>query len=74
MHDQHAAPKSDIEIAHEAPIQPILDVAQTKLGIAPKDLLLYGHHKAKISLDYLRTLGTRPNGINQATIFPKTVK
>jgi formate--tetrahydrofolate ligase len=62
MHDQHASPKSDIQIAQEASIRPILEVASEKLGIPPKDLLLYGHHKAKISLDYLRTLENRPNG------------
>ena len=37
-------------------------MAQAKLGIEPRDLLLYGHYKAKISLDYLRTLESRPNG------------
>jgi formate--tetrahydrofolate ligase len=62
MHDQHAHPKSDIEIAHEAPIRPITEVATEKLGIPQQDLLLYGHHKAKVSLDYLRTLDSRPNG------------
>jgi formate--tetrahydrofolate ligase len=62
MHDQHANPKSDIQIAQEAQMRPILDVARAKLGIDPKDLLLYGHYKAKISLDYLRTLENRPNG------------
>ena len=43
-------------------MRPIVDVARAKLGIEPKDLLLYGHHKAKISLDYLRSLNGRPNG------------
>ena len=62
MHDQHANPKSDIQIAQETQIRPILDVARTKLGIDQKDLLLYGHYKAKISLDYLRTLNSRPSG------------
>src|SRR5499426_2420141 len=62
MHDQHLTPKTDIQIAQEAQIRPILDVARSKLGIDPKDLLLYGHYKAKISLDYLRTLESRPNG------------
>src|SRR5262245_43727022 len=61
MHDQHASPKTDIQIAQEASIRPILDVARTRLGIEAKDLLLYGHYKAKISLDYLRTLDSRPN-------------
>lgn len=62
MHDQHAFPKTDIEIAQETPIRPIVDVASQKLGIDPKDLMLYGHHKAKISLGYLRTLENRPDG------------
>jgi formate--tetrahydrofolate ligase len=62
MHDQHSNPKSDIQIAQEAHMRPIVDVARAKLGIEPKDLLLYGHHKAKISLDYLRSLDGRPNG------------
>jgi formate--tetrahydrofolate ligase len=62
MHDQHAHPKSDIEIAHEAAIRPITAVATEKLGIPQQDLLLYGHHKAKVSLDYLRTLDSRPSG------------
>src|SRR5262245_52730584 len=62
MHDQHANPKTDIQIAQETQIRPILDIARGKLGIDPKDLLLYGHYKAKISLDYLRTLDSRPNG------------
>ena len=56
MHDQHANPKSDIQIAQETTIRPILEVAKSRLGIEPKDLLLYGHYKAKISLDYLRSL------------------
>ncbi|HET9218581.1 MAG TPA: formate--tetrahydrofolate ligase, partial [Terriglobia bacterium] len=62
MHNQHLDPKTDIQIAQEATIRPILDVAKSKLGIDAKNLLLYGHYKAKISLDYLRTLDTRPNG------------
>src|SRR5688572_18771150 len=62
MHNQHLDAKSDIQIAQEASIRPILDVAKSKLGIDPKDLLLYGHYKAKISLDYLRALEARPSG------------
>src|SRR6058998_4236233 len=41
---------------------PIAKVGRQKLGIELHDLLLYGHFKAKISLDYLRTLENRPNG------------
>jgi formate--tetrahydrofolate ligase len=62
MHDQHASPKSDIQIAQEAQMRPILEVAEGKLGIGSRDLLLYGHYKAKVSSDCLRSLGDRPNG------------
>jgi formate--tetrahydrofolate ligase len=62
MHDQHAAPKTDIQIAQEAKIRPILEVAKEKLKIPAQDLLLYGHYKAKISPDYLKTLESKPNG------------
>src|SRR5437763_6519479 len=40
---------------------PIAQVAHRKLGINLSDLLLYGHFKAKVSLDYLSTLKQRPN-------------
>ena len=40
---------------------PIAQVAHRKLGINLSDLLLYGHFKAKVSLDYLNTLKPRPN-------------
>src|SRR6476661_7775961 len=42
-------------------MMPIAQVAHRKLGINLSDLLLYGHYKAKISLDYLRRLEQRPN-------------
>src|SRR5690242_13538724 len=60
--EQHAKPKSDIEISQAATMRPILDVAKDKLGIDGKDLQPYGHYKAKVSLDYVRTLKTKPNG------------
>src|SRR5438105_6457219 len=41
---------------------PIAQVAHRKLGINLSDLLLYGHFKAKVSLDYLNTLKTRKDG------------
>src|SRR5665213_3587288 len=59
-HDQHANPKSDIEIAQAAQMRPIVDVAKEKLGIDLKELIPYGHYKAKISLDYLNGLPQRP--------------
>ena len=40
---------------------PIAQVAHRKMGINLSDLLLYGHFKAKVSLDYLNTLKPRPN-------------
>ena len=61
MHDQHQTPKTDIEIAQEAHMLPIAQIGHRKLGIHLSDLFLYGHFKAKISLDYLNTLQPRPN-------------
>ena len=47
---------SDIEIAQQAQIRPILQLAQQKLGIATEYLEPYGHFKAKLSLDYIESL------------------
>src|SRR5262249_9078420 len=62
MNEQHKQPKSDIEIAQAARMRPITDVGRDKLGIPADALLNYGPHKAKLSLDYIRTLDSRPNG------------
>jgi formate--tetrahydrofolate ligase len=59
---QHATPKSDIEISQAAVKRPIADVARERLGIAMENLEPYGHHKAKISMDYIKSLKDRPNG------------
>jgi formate--tetrahydrofolate ligase len=59
---QHANPKTDIEIAEAAAKRPILEIARDRLGIAPEHLEPYGHYKAKVSLDYIKTLKDRPNG------------
>jgi formate--tetrahydrofolate ligase len=59
---QHANPKSDIEIAQSAAKRPILDTARQKLGIAPENLEPYGHYKAKVSMDYIKSLKSKPNG------------
>ncbi|HWP27032.1 MAG TPA: formate--tetrahydrofolate ligase [Xanthobacteraceae bacterium] len=59
---QHTHPKSDIEIAQAAKMRPIVPLAQERLGIPPEHLLPYGHYKAKVSLDYIKTLQNRPNG------------
>lgn len=59
---QHINPKSDIEISQGAQKRPIVEVAREKLGIAPENLEPYGHYKAKVSLEYIRSLQDRPNG------------
>jgi formate--tetrahydrofolate ligase len=52
----------DIEIARAARMAPILQLALEKLGIAPEHLIPYGHHKAKLSPDLVRSLADRPRG------------
>src|ERR1043166_368646 len=59
---QHQSPKSDIEISQSATKRRILDIAKEKLGIAPEHLDPYGHYKAKVSMDYVKSLQDRPNG------------
>jgi formate--tetrahydrofolate ligase len=59
---QHQSPKSDIEISQAAKKRPILDVAKEKLGISPENLEPYGHYKAKVSMDYVKSLQARKNG------------
>ena len=59
---QHLKPKTDIEIADAAKKRPILEIAREKLGIAADNLEPYGHYKAKVSLDYIKTLKNRPDG------------
>ena len=49
------APRSDIQIAREAAMQPIAEIG-AKLGIPTGALQPYGHTKAKISFDYLTSL------------------
>ncbi len=52
---------SDIEIAQEAELKPITQVAE-EAGILPEELELYGPYKAKVKLDILERLKDRPNG------------
>ena len=59
---QHTNPKSDIQIAQEAKKRPIMELAREKLGIAPENLDPYGHYKAKVSMDYIKSLQSKPNG------------
>ncbi len=53
--------KTDIEIAQEAKMLPIAEVAET-LGLTGDDIELYGKYKCKISEDYLRSLEGKENG------------
>ena len=59
---QHQNPRSDIEISQAAAMTPIIEVASKRLGIATGDLVPYGHYKAKLSMDYVKSLKGRPNG------------
>jgi len=62
MSSQHAAPKSDIEIAQAAAMKPIIGIARDRLGIPADKIEPYGHYKGKIPLDYLASLKDRPDG------------
>jgi formate--tetrahydrofolate ligase len=53
--------KSDIEIAREAKMKPIMEIGK-KLGIPEKDLIPYGHTKAKVHLDYIDSLKSKKDG------------
>ena len=54
--------KSDIEIAREAKLQNILEIAEKRLNIPEKFLEPYGHYKAKLSFDYINSLDKNKNG------------
>ena len=54
--------KSDIEIAREAKLINIVDIAEKKLGISAEHLDPYGHYKAKLSFDYINSLKNNKNG------------
>lgn len=53
--------KTDIEIAQEAELLPIVKVAET-LGMNEEDLELYGKYKAKISDSFLKKIADRQDG------------
>ena len=53
--------QSDIEIAQQAKMKKVVDIAAT-LGIPEESIEPYGHYKGKISLDYLDTLKGKPDG------------
>lgn len=53
--------KTDIEIAREAKMLPIKDVAAS-VGICEDDLEFYGKYKAKISNEYMNKVASNPDG------------
>jgi formate--tetrahydrofolate ligase len=53
---------SDIEIAQNASMLSITEIAEKRLGIAAEHLEPYGRYKAKVSLAYLESLKDSPNG------------
>ncbi|MCR4840323.1 MAG: formate--tetrahydrofolate ligase [Lachnospiraceae bacterium] len=52
---------TDIEIAQNAKMLPIKDIA-TKLGLSEDDIELYGKYKAKISEEYIKSIQNNKEG------------
>ena len=53
--------KTDLEIAQEATLRPIAEIA-AGLGLTEDEVDLYGRYKAKVSLDVLHRLRDKPSG------------
>ena len=53
--------RTDIEIAREATLSPILEIAET-LGLGAGDLHPYGHHIAKLPLSIMDRYRDQPDG------------
>ncbi len=53
--------KTDIEIAQESTMQPILNIARS-IGLDEDDIELYGKYKAKVSLDVWERVKNKPSG------------
>ena len=53
--------KTDIEIAQEAKMAPITEIA-AGLGISADDIELYGRYKAKLSDEYIDRISSNPDG------------
>ena len=52
---------TDVEIAQSTKMKPIKEIA-SQLGLTEDDLELYGHYKAKVSLDTINRVKSNPNG------------
>ena len=55
------AVSSDIGIAQNATLKPIVEIA-ARLGIPAASIENYGHYKAKIAFDYIESLKDKPDG------------
>ena len=53
--------RTDIEIARKAKKKPIQEVG-AKRGIPAEHLLPYGHDKAKVTAEFIASMGDRPDG------------
>lgn len=66
MAEAAAAPSapfpSNIDIAQQASMRPIVALAGERLGIPEEHLEPYGRYKAKVALDYVAQLESRPDG------------
>ena len=52
---------SDLDIAQKAKLKPIVEIAEA-IGVERDELELHGDHKAKVKLDILDRLKSKPNG------------
>ncbi|MCL5772884.1 MAG: formate--tetrahydrofolate ligase, partial [Firmicutes bacterium] len=52
---------SDLEIAQKAKMLPVTEIAKN-MGIEEDDLELYGRYKAKVNLELISKLKSKPNG------------
>jgi formate--tetrahydrofolate ligase len=53
---------SDIEIAQNAKMKPIIGLVKERFGIDAEHLDPFGHYKAKLSLEYVNSLADKPDG------------
>jgi len=53
---------SDIEIAQQATMRPIIALAKEQYNIDPEHLEPHGHYKAKLSLEYINSLADKKDG------------
>ena len=53
---------SDIEIAQQATLKPIIGLVAEKFNIPAEHLDPYGHYKAKLSLEYVNSLADKKDG------------